>query len=165
MVAAIALLSLPTPSEDCALGHTLPENENFCDSLPDVLHLQIHGRTILLQPFLSLMVVRHHLVHLVPERLGVVHAVNVTEFVHHDVVDDRWRSHHALPMKGEVAFCRARSPAMTKISYIDVAERNPDLWRVIVHSFGDALVAARDEVITKSGFRGGNFASVHQIAA
>jgi hypothetical protein len=66
--------------------------------------LQVHGSTILPQPFLSLMVVRHHLVYLIPERLVVVHEMNVTKFVHHDVIDDGWRGHHALPMEGKVAF-------------------------------------------------------------
>jgi hypothetical protein len=34
-----------------------------------------------------------------------------------------------------------------------------------VHSLGDTLLAARNELLTKSGFRGGNFPMVHQVAA
>jgi len=63
----------------------------------------VQPRPMLAQPFFPLAVVRHHLVDLVPERVGVVAVTEVAEFVGDDVVDDGLRSQHALPMEGDVA--------------------------------------------------------------
>ena len=69
-----------------------------------VLHIQ--SRTVGSQPFLSLAMGGHYLVHLIPESIGVVEVVEVAKLMHHDVVDDGLRGHHALPVKGQAAVRR-----------------------------------------------------------
>lgn len=61
--------------------------------------LNFHRRAIQAQPRLPLLPVRQHLVHLVPEGVGVVAVVGVAEFVDGDVVDDGGRGHQALPVE------------------------------------------------------------------
>lgn len=57
--------------------------------------------------FLSLTIIRQHLVHLVPEVLGVIAVMNIPALVDDDVVDDGLRRHHAFPVKGQPARRRA----------------------------------------------------------
>lgn len=51
------------------------------------------------QPFLPLSIRGHHLVDFVPEGIGVIGLMEVTQLVDDDVVDDRLRCHHAFPME------------------------------------------------------------------
>jgi hypothetical protein len=54
---------------------------------------QIQLRTPNPQPVLAIAVVRQHLVHLVPERIGVIAMMQMAQFMDHDVVDDGQRRH------------------------------------------------------------------------
>lgn len=64
------------------------------------------------QTFLALTKVRHHRVHFIPEHIGVVSAMEVTQLMHHDVVDDSGRSHHGLSMEIELSAVAATGPAV-----------------------------------------------------
>ena len=63
--------------------------------------LYVQPRTILSEPILPLAVVGHHLVNLIPERLGMVTVVKVAKLVYHNVINDGLGSHHTLPVEGE----------------------------------------------------------------
>lgn len=70
-------------------------------SMPLLLHIQpspIHP-----QPFLSFAIIGNNLIHLIPKSIGMVQVMEMAELVHHNVVDDCLRCHHALPMEGKVA--------------------------------------------------------------
>src|SRR3546814_1292719 len=64
-----------------------------------VAKLKIQAGTVDPQPFLALPVFRQHLVHFIPEGVGMVLAMEVAQLVDHDVVDDRQRRHQAFPVE------------------------------------------------------------------
>ncbi len=73
---------------------------------------QIHRCAIILQPFFPFSVNREYFIYLTPKLPGVVHVVDMTEFVYDDVVDERGWSHHTFSMEREVTLERTRSPAV-----------------------------------------------------
>ena len=79
----------------------------------------VQPRTVRSQPLSTLTVYRHDLVDLIPEGVRVIEVVKVTQLMHDDVVDDRLRRHHTLPVKSEVALGRARCPLEAEFSHSD----------------------------------------------
>lgn len=51
----------------------------------------VQPRTVLTEPLLSLSILGHHFVDLVPERVGVVPMMEVAKLMHDNVVDDGLR--------------------------------------------------------------------------
>ena len=57
----------------------------------------------------------------------------------HDVVDDRGRRHHALPVKMQVAIAQAGRPAIAKLLHCDTSRLYSDLGCESYHSPAQAL--------------------------
>ena len=55
------------------------------------------------EPLLVLAPMRAVFSYELPEPLRVVHFFQVSKLMDDDVVDDRWRHHHQLPVEAEVA--------------------------------------------------------------
>ena len=63
----------------------------------------IQSGSIFAKPLLVFRVGWQHLVHFVPEGVGMVGVMEVAKFVNDDVVDNRLWRHHALPVKRQLA--------------------------------------------------------------
>jgi hypothetical protein len=59
------------------------------------------------QPLLALTVLRHHLVHFVPECVGVIGVMQVTELVNGDVVDDLPDLPVMISLSSQISLCRS----------------------------------------------------------
>ncbi|WP_245654628.1 hypothetical protein [Nitrosomonas mobilis] len=99
--------------------------------------------------FLSFAPIRQHLVDFIPERITVVAVMEMAEFVHHDVVDDAWRSHHALPVKIEHAALAATNPAAAHFLDLDASHAYAHSGCIERHTPGKTLLAL-DESLSGS---------------
>jgi len=81
----------------------------------------------------------------------MVRLVHMAQLMDNDVVDDGLRSHHALPMEGEIALWRTRGPAMTEIADIHRSWLDAGFRRVVVHSLRKAISPSRCVVLAKRG--------------
>ena len=68
--------------------------------IPVMRILNIKSRPLLSQPLFAFSIGGHDLVDFVPESVGVIALVHVTQLVDDDVVDNGLGCHHALPMEG-----------------------------------------------------------------
>src|SRR3546814_1845299 len=83
--------------------------------------LKIQAGPVDPQPFLALPVFRQHLVHFIPEGVGMVLAMEVAQLVDHDVVDDRQRRHQAFPVECQMSRSEEHTSELQSLMRISYA--------------------------------------------
>ena len=71
----------------------------------------------------------------------MVTMVKMTKFMNDDVVDDRQRSHQALPMEMQIPIFSTRCPSVAHVSYLNFTGCHTNFGCKVGHSLCDPRLA------------------------
>lgn len=96
--------------------------------------LENESPSVVLQPFAQLSVIGQNHFNSIPECFGVVHLFSVAQFMDNDIIQNPGRRQHKPPVKIQISFGRAASPAGFLVPYRDGTMGYADDVFVVGHS-------------------------------